>query len=321
MRLGFPCGSAGKESTCNLGDLGLIPGLGRSPGEGKGYPLQYSGLEHSMDCIVHGVTKSRTQLSDFHFLPDEHPSSDLPTFLHRPYQHPGCWTLPAPYIQVPTETGHAFLLLTIRSLCCFVHYCIKLLHSHTSLNHTKCGLFDSKYVFWRAGGASGKEPTWQCRRHKRHGFAPWVRKMPWRRAWQPTPVFLPGEFHGQRILEGFSPQGHKDWSDFACRYTCFLELAGSSLAAGSVQGEVHSLPALGLSLDSFRPQSAWLAKRCKWCPVLDWLHLSFSEIFSIHFMLKMTLLCRNYSTFTLAMPPLCLWVNSINRSLIRVQKS
>ena len=47
--LGFPCGSAGKESTCNAGDLGLIPGLGRSPGEGNGYPLQYSGLENSMD--------------------------------------------------------------------------------------------------------------------------------------------------------------------------------------------------------------------------------------------------------------------------------
>ena len=56
---GFSCGSAGKESTCNVGDLCLIPVLGRSPGEGKGYPLQYSGLENSMDCIVPGVTKSR----------------------------------------------------------------------------------------------------------------------------------------------------------------------------------------------------------------------------------------------------------------------
>ena len=64
--LGFPCGSAGKESVCNVGDLGSIPGLGRFPGGGKGYPLQYSGLENSMDCIVHGVTKSRTQLSNFH---------------------------------------------------------------------------------------------------------------------------------------------------------------------------------------------------------------------------------------------------------------
>ena len=61
------CGSAGKESACNAGDLGLIPGLERSPGERKGYPLQYSGLENSMDCIVHGITKSRTRLSDFHF--------------------------------------------------------------------------------------------------------------------------------------------------------------------------------------------------------------------------------------------------------------
>ena len=54
--LGFSCGSAGKESACNAGDLGSIPGLGRSPGEGKGYLLQFSGLENSMDCIVHGVT-------------------------------------------------------------------------------------------------------------------------------------------------------------------------------------------------------------------------------------------------------------------------
>ena len=65
---GFPGGSAGKESTCNVGDLGSIPGLARSPREGKGYPLQYSGLENSMDCIVHAVTKSLTRLSNFHFL-------------------------------------------------------------------------------------------------------------------------------------------------------------------------------------------------------------------------------------------------------------
>ena len=62
--MGFPCGSAGKESTCDVGDLALIPGLGRSPGEGKGYPLQYSGLENSMDCVVRGIS-SRTQLSNF----------------------------------------------------------------------------------------------------------------------------------------------------------------------------------------------------------------------------------------------------------------
>ena len=65
--LGFPCGSAGKEATDNAGDLGSIPGLGRSPGEGIGYPLQYSGLENSTDCIVHEVAKSQAWLSDFHF--------------------------------------------------------------------------------------------------------------------------------------------------------------------------------------------------------------------------------------------------------------
>ena len=64
--MGFPCGSASKESACNAEDLGSIPGLGRCPGEGKGYPLQYSGLENFMDCIVHGVAKSWTSLSDFH---------------------------------------------------------------------------------------------------------------------------------------------------------------------------------------------------------------------------------------------------------------
>ena len=65
--MGFPDSSVGKESPCNAGDPVLIPGLGRSPGEGKGYPLQYSGLENSMDCTVHGVAKSQTGLSDLHF--------------------------------------------------------------------------------------------------------------------------------------------------------------------------------------------------------------------------------------------------------------
>ena len=64
---GFPGGSTSKESACNAGDLGYIPVLGRSPGEGKGYPLQYPVLENSMDYIVHGVTKNRTRLSNFNF--------------------------------------------------------------------------------------------------------------------------------------------------------------------------------------------------------------------------------------------------------------
>ena len=58
--INFPGGCAGKESTCNTGDVDSIPGLGRCPGEGKGYPFQYSGLENPMDCIVLGVAKSQT---------------------------------------------------------------------------------------------------------------------------------------------------------------------------------------------------------------------------------------------------------------------
>ena len=65
--LGFPDNLVGKESACIAGDLGSVPGLGRSTGEGKGYPLQYSGLENSMDCMVHEVPKSQTPLSNFPF--------------------------------------------------------------------------------------------------------------------------------------------------------------------------------------------------------------------------------------------------------------
>ena len=74
--MGFPGGSAGKESACNVVDLGSIPGLGRSPGGGNVYSLQYSGLENSMDCVVHGGAKSGTQLSEFHF----HQTSEV--FVH-----------------------------------------------------------------------------------------------------------------------------------------------------------------------------------------------------------------------------------------------
>ena len=80
--MGFSHGSDSKESTCNAGDLGSIPGLGRSPGEGNSYPLWYSGLENSMDCIAHGVAKSRPRLSDFHF--------HFPTVYHRELNSISC---------------------------------------------------------------------------------------------------------------------------------------------------------------------------------------------------------------------------------------
>ena len=67
FKVGFPDSSVGKESACNAGDPGLIPGLERPPGEGKDHPLQCSGLENSMDCLVHGVAESQTRLSDDHF--------------------------------------------------------------------------------------------------------------------------------------------------------------------------------------------------------------------------------------------------------------
>ena len=66
-------------------------------------------------------------------------------------------------------------------------------------------LVPSKEALGFPGGTSGKEPTCQCRRHKRCGFDPWVGKIPWRRERQPTPVFLPGESHGKRSLVGYSP--------------------------------------------------------------------------------------------------------------------
>ena len=69
-------------------------------------------------------------------------------------------------------------------------------------------------------GHSGKESACQCRRCRRHRFNPWVGKIPWRKKWQSTPVFLPGESHGQRILAGYSPWGHKESDMTATEYAC-----------------------------------------------------------------------------------------------------
>ena len=84
---GFPCDSAGKEFTCNVGDLGSVPGLERSPGEGKGYPLQYSGLK-SMD-YTHGVAKIWTGMSNFHF----HFLSDIYEWISAVLTFPECLSL------------------------------------------------------------------------------------------------------------------------------------------------------------------------------------------------------------------------------------
>ena len=121
---GFPCGSAGKESACNVGYLASIPGLGRSLGERKDYPLQCSGLENSMDCIVHGVAKSQMWLSYFHFI-------------HLP--------------------------------------------------------------LWVAQGSR------ICLEDTPETFSTWVGRIPWRRKWQPAPVFLSEKSHGCSGLAGYSP--------------------------------------------------------------------------------------------------------------------
>ena len=100
---GFPCGSAGKQSACNAEDLGSIPGLGRAPGEGKGYPLQYFGPENSVDCIVHGVTNSQSWLSDFHF-----------HFLSPVLKGYWKWRFPSAYqLQVMRKRQPAMLLLPL----------------------------------------------------------------------------------------------------------------------------------------------------------------------------------------------------------------
>ena len=167
---GFPCGSAGTESACNA-DLGSIPGLGRTPGEGKGYPLQYSGLENSMDCIVYGVTKSRTQLWFSLSLVSPHFPLGFQILL---------------YPDVLFSLWSLFLKLSYGLFFFF-------------LPHHR--------LLWWLGG---KESACQSRRCRRQRFDPWVRKILWSRKWQPTPVFLPVKSHGQRSLEGYSPNGPKE---------------------------------------------------------------------------------------------------------------
>ena len=95
---------------------------------------------------------------------------------------------------------------------------------------SKINLFKIDDVVGFPGGTSGKEPACQCRRRKRFEFSPWVEKI-WRRAWQPTPVFLPRESHGQRSLVGCSPRGHKEL-DYATEHThtwcCWMKLSDSN---------------------------------------------------------------------------------------------
>ena len=139
---GFPGDSDNKEPASNVGDPGSIPGLGRSPGEGNGNPLQYSCLENSIARGACELQSMGLQWVGHDWVPNTHPCRDS-----------------------------------------------------SSLSFTYRGF---------SGGTSGKEPASQCRRLRRCEFHPWVGKIPWKRAWQPIPVFLPGESHGQRRLTGCS---------------------------------------------------------------------------------------------------------------------
>ena len=141
----------------------MIPELGRSPGEGKA--THSSILENSVDFIVHGVAKSLTWLSNFHFHPHKVSQEEFPGFLFS-----------------GRDWGDGFIEIYI-------------------------------YGF---PGDSVKESTCQCRKSRRYGFEPWVRKIPWGMKCQPTPVFLPGKPHRQRNLVGYSPWGCQrvgcDWA-------------------------------------------------------------------------------------------------------------
>ena len=85
---------------------------------------------------------------------------------------------------------------------------------YSSFTMCKCTSkwFSCTYIYkgFPGGTVAKKKSTCQCRRYQRLGFVPWVRKIPWRRKWQPSPVFLPGKFHGQKILAGYSPWGRKE---------------------------------------------------------------------------------------------------------------
>ena len=155
-------------------------------GEGNGTPLQYSCLENPMDggawwAAVHGVAKSRTQLSDFTFTFHFHAlEKEMAT-----HSSVLAWRIPG--------SGEPGGLPSMGS-----H---RVGHDWSDLAAAAAAYTYEGFP----GGASGKEPICQCRKHKRLGFDPWVRKIPWRRAWQPASVFLPGKSHGQRSLVGYIP--------------------------------------------------------------------------------------------------------------------
>ena len=120
----------------------------------------------------------------------------------------------------------------------------------------KDNIYTTMHKMGFPGGASGKEPVCQCRRRKRHRFDYWVGKIPWRRAWQPTPVFLPEESHRQGILAGYRPQGRKmsDMFEGLSTHECRKQITNENLRASVIvqlvmtacnAGGLSSVPGLG----------------------------------------------------------------------------
>ena len=186
---GFPCGSAGKESTCSAGDLVSTPGLGRSPGEGKGYPLQYSGLKNSIDCIVHEVTKSWTQLSyfHFHFWCRRSFNFNLVQYVNSFFCCSCFWWYIDKFITYYIHT-------------CYVYKClIHITQSVEESNGTPLQYSFAWKIPWTEVGFSLWD-HWVG--HDGMTSLSLFAFMHWRRKWQPTPVFLPGESQGWRSLVG-----------------------------------------------------------------------------------------------------------------------
>ena len=123
-------------------------------------------------------------------------------------------------------------------------------------------------VWGLPGWNSGKEFACQCKRHKRCSFNPWVRKIPWSRKWQSTPVFLPGESHGQRSLVGYSPWGHKSqtWLSTQSDIVLYLSLSHWGLIpSDQTENQVGSGPDtnLVLSWTQNKPPTTWTME-CLW---------------------------------------------------------
>ena len=247
---GFPGDTDGQESACSVGDPGSIPRSGRPP-EGNGNPLQYSYLENPMDRgawqapmrsqrVRHNWATSHTFKWGVRVLKrrgnrkykqremERQSNNDITRGLRNNAgflngsvgKESACNTgdivdegsIPGLGRSLAEEDGYPlqyFLperLVWVKALA-FLTWII-----------TLTSWFLCHSLFWGfPGGASGKEPTCNNRRHKRLRFDPWVGKIPWRIKWQPTPVFLPGESQGQRRLACYSPGGRTEFSDWTTR--------------------------------------------------------------------------------------------------------